>query len=102
MAISPDRNHKYSSLRIGLLGKAKVSLTAASGLSGFLVSWSGYRSEIRHDLPPDVIDTMRILVVAVPSGVILIALIILMFYPITERVIEENRKKLEAMRGEVK
>jgi GPH family glycoside/pentoside/hexuronide:cation symporter len=80
----------------------KVSLTAASGLSGFLVSWSGYRSEIRHDLPADVVDTMRILVVAVPSGVILIALIILMFYPITERVIEENREKLEAMRGEVK
>jgi GPH family glycoside/pentoside/hexuronide:cation symporter len=79
----------------------KVSLTVAIGMSGFLVSWSGYRSEIRHDLPPDVIDRMRILVVAVPSGVILIALLILMLYPIDEDTIDENREKLQKRRGKI-
>ncbi len=79
----------------------KVSLSVAGGLSGFVVSWSGYRSEIRHDLPADVIETMRITLVATPSGIILIALIVLFFYPITEKVIDENRLKLEAKRGKV-
>jgi Na+/melibiose symporter-like transporter len=70
-------------------------------MSGFLVSWAGYRPEIREDMPAEVLDTMRWMLVAVPSAIILMALILLFFYPITERVIEENRKQLEAKRGKV-
>lgn len=80
----------------------KMSLTAASGLSGFVVAWSGYTPEIRDNLPPEIIDRMRILLVALPSAIVLLALVILMFYPITEDLIKENRQKLEAKRGQVK
>ena len=79
----------------------KVSLSVAGGLSGFVVAWAGFRPELRDNLPAEVIDTMRWMLVAVPSSVVFIALVVIFFYPITERVIDENRLKLEARRGKV-
>jgi GPH family glycoside/pentoside/hexuronide:cation symporter len=79
----------------------KLALSTASGLSGYLSVWAGYRPELRENLPDAVIQNMRWMLVAVPSTIVFIALVLLFLYPINEKVIAANRARLEAVRGKV-
>jgi GPH family glycoside/pentoside/hexuronide:cation symporter len=79
----------------------KFALSGASGLSGYLSVWAGYRPELREDLPDPIIQNMRWMLVAVPSAIVFVALVLLFLYPINEKVIAENRAKLESLRGKV-
>lgn len=79
----------------------KLALSLATAISGPLIEVAGYTAEMRHDLPEDVIWNMRMMLVFIPAGVIFCAFFCLTRYTLTTEVIWENRRKLEARRGDL-
>ena len=71
--------------------KAGVSLTMI--LSGYMLKWSGFDAAV--DVQPEgVITTMRLLYMFVPMGFVGLAIVLLLFYPLSEKRILEIQKQL--------
>jgi Na+/melibiose symporter-like transporter len=81
----------------------KVAQTVSTLLSGPIVVWAGYEAAKRHELAQnmEVLDRMRILLVAIPSSFILISAVILWFYPLNADRVQQIRDALEARRGKI-
>jgi len=71
--------------------KAGISLTMV--LSGYMLKWSGFDAEV--DVQPEgVITTMRLLYMFVPMGFVGLAALLLAFYPLSEKRIQEIQAAL--------
>jgi GPH family glycoside/pentoside/hexuronide:cation symporter len=81
----------------------KVARTVSSVLSGPIVVWAGYEAAKRHELAQnfEVLGNMRLLLMILPTTFMVIAGVILWLYPLDASVVAENRRKLEAYRGEL-
>jgi GPH family glycoside/pentoside/hexuronide:cation symporter len=79
----------------------KMSLSLATALSGFLVEFAGFSSDIRHNLPDSVLFNMRLMLTFGPAVLIALALIVLLRFPLTTERIQATRDQLEARRGVV-
>ncbi|MGC9452770.1 MAG: MFS transporter [Oceanipulchritudo sp.] len=81
----------------------KVAQTVSTFLSGPIVVWAGYEAAKRHELAQnlEVLTRMRILLMAIPSTFIMIAAIILWFYPLNADRVQELRTDLENRRGKM-
>jgi GPH family glycoside/pentoside/hexuronide:cation symporter len=79
----------------------KLSFCAGFLLSGPLLEWTGFDAKRGADQPPEVLYAMRIGYVALPVGALLVALVLLKFFPLTREVMERIRADLEARRGRI-
>jgi GPH family glycoside/pentoside/hexuronide:cation symporter len=81
---------------------SKLAMTFTTGISGFIIVWSGFDIE-KHGKtqPPEVLNTMLHWYVFFPVLFWMIALLILHFYPITAKQAKDIRRQLEARRGVV-
>lgn len=78
----------------------KVVFSLRSGISGFLVVWAGFDVKKRMEsLTSDTVENMFLLLTSVPFVFVTIAIMILVFYPLSTQRIRETRAKLEARRG---
>ncbi|WP_309383833.1 MFS transporter [Cerasicoccus frondis] len=76
----------------------KTSLTLSMGISGAVLAYSGYNSELPVQ-PDAVINKMFVLYLILPAIMWAIALLAIWFYPLTRQRSDEIRQTLEARRG---
>lgn len=77
----------------------KFSQTLAAALSGPLVVWAGFDAKAGAVQPPEVLWTMRVLLVVVPAVFIGGAIAVLTRYPLTTERIAATRAELDARRA---
>ena len=70
---------------------SKCGQALAIGLSGLILSWNGYVAEAVQS--PAAIFAIRLLIGPIPAVVFALAVLVLFFYPITEKVYNEMMKK---------
>uniref|UniRef100_A0A803Y6Y7 MFSD2 lysolipid transporter B, sphingolipid n=1 Tax=Meleagris gallopavo TaxID=9103 RepID=A0A803Y6Y7_MELGA len=75
----------------------KMSAGIGLGISAACLEFTGYKPGICRQ-SKDVILTLKILIGAVPAVLILVGLLILLFYPITEESRKETKLALEVLR----
>ena len=62
-------------------------------LSGYMLQWSGFDAEV--DVQPEAVIThMRLLYMFIPMGFVSLAALILVFYPLSEKRIQEIQAEL--------
>lgn len=80
----------------------KVSMTMTTGLSGFLIVWSGFDiAKYGSHQPEAVLRNMLHWYVFLPFGLWIMALIALRFYPLDPQRMAAIRSELEQRRGRV-
>lgn len=79
----------------------KLSFCAGFLLSGPLLEWTGFDATLGAEQPAEVLTQMRVGYVALPVGALLIALVLLRFFPLTRGRMAEIRATLEARRGRI-
>jgi len=79
----------------------KFALSLAAAFSGPLVELAGFRSELRHDMPAEVIFNMRVILAVAPALLIAPAIWFCHRFPLTTEVIDQNRRLLEERRGKI-
>lgn len=77
----------------------KLAFSLAAVFSGPLVELAGFRTELRHAVPTEVQDNMRLLLAFAPACLLAPAIWLTYRFPLTTKRIEENRQLLEARRG---
>ncbi|XP_038656123.1 major facilitator superfamily domain-containing protein 2B isoform X2 [Scyliorhinus canicula] len=75
----------------------KLTAGVSLGFSTLILDFAGYETGACFQ-PPSVVLTLKLLVVAAPSGLIIIGLLIFQLYPITEEVRTKNKLALEELR----
>jgi len=70
---------------------SKCGQALAIGLSGLILSWNGYVADAVQS--PAAILAIRLLIGPVPAIVFALSVVVLSFYPITEKVYNEMMKK---------
>ena len=71
--------------------KAGIALTMV--ISGYMLQWSGFDAEV--DVQPEAVIThMRLLYMFIPMGFVSLAALILVFYPLSEKRIQEIQAEL--------
>jgi GPH family glycoside/pentoside/hexuronide:cation symporter len=79
----------------------KVGMAVSMGLLGpMLDTLSGFDAKLGAQTP-DTLLTMRLMFVGLPTGALLIALVLIQFYPLTRERMLAIRTELEARRGTV-
>jgi len=71
------------------------------GLANYLLEAVGYRQSLGGDQTPETIWWIRFLFAAIPVGALLVALLLLAFYPLSEARMRSIRAELETRRGTV-
>ncbi len=79
----------------------KLGMTAAAGLSGFVLEWTGFDVHLGKIQPEQVVHNMLLFYILLPIGFWLISIIMLWFYPLTRSRMLVIRNGLEARRGKV-
>ncbi|MEM7626923.1 MAG: MFS transporter [Planctomycetota bacterium] len=79
----------------------KLGMTAAFALSGPILNWTGFDIELENQQPDEVIQTMRVAFLVVPTGALVLVGVLLWLFPLTPRKSAEIRTELEARRGKV-
>jgi|TARA_B110000438_G_scaffold271303_1_gene289080 GPH family glycoside/pentoside/hexuronide:cation symporter len=72
--------------------KAGIAFTMI--LSGYMLQWSGFDATLETQQPEGVITTMRLLYMFVPMTFVGLAVVLLLFYPLTEKRVLEIQKEL--------
>ena len=67
----------------------------------YLLESVGYKAELEGNQTPDAIWWMRFLFAAIPVVALVIAAVLLVFYPLSHARMETIRRELEARRGTV-
>ncbi|GCB74483.1 hypothetical protein scyTo_0003573 [Scyliorhinus torazame] len=75
----------------------KLTAGVSLGFSTLILDFAGYETGACFQ-PPAVILTLKLLVIAAPSGLIIIGLLIFQLYPITEDVRTKNKLALQELR----
>ncbi len=78
----------------------KVGGSAAGLITGYLLRGTGFDAALEGAQSSSTLFWMRVWEISIPSAGVLIALLLLSFYPVTEQRAYEVRKKLEIKRGE--
>jgi len=76
----------------------KVALSMAPAISGPLIEIIGYDAAMKTEQPEHVVNTLRILIVVIPTVFIGAAMILLRWYNLTTERVEVIRKELEERR----
>lgn len=79
----------------------KASYSATSIISGFVLVYTGYQAANGAEQPQEVIDKLRFFFYILPSATAVPALILLYYFPISEKRAQEIRVELEARRGKL-
>ncbi|QHI70777.1 MFS transporter [Tichowtungia aerotolerans] len=74
----------------------KMGLSLALLISGYVISSTGFNAALGADQSESTLQWMRILAVSIPAAMILISLILLRFYSLTESAVHEVKVKLAA------
>lgn len=73
----------------------KMGMATSFGIAGYILDISGFDETLGANQPESVIMMMRVLDVAVPAGLSLLAFIIIKFFPLTENRCYEIRSELD-------
>jgi len=79
----------------------KVGMAVGAGASGVILSATGFDAALGGHQTAHAIFMIRFLLAAVPIAGIALALVMIYFFPLTPRKMEEIRTQLEARRGKV-
>ena len=79
----------------------KIGMTAAAGLSGFVLEWTGFDVHAGKIQPEDVVHRMVMYFVLLPLVFWMASVILLFFYPLTREKMGEIRNELETRRGKI-
>ncbi|MEM8782843.1 MAG: MFS transporter [Planctomycetota bacterium] len=79
----------------------KMGLTAAFALQGPILNWTGFDIELENNQPDEVIQTMRVAFLVVPTVALLMVGVLLYLFPLTPRKSAAIRQELEERRGKV-
>lgn len=77
----------------------KLGLSLSLLVSGYVIAWTGFDAALEAGQSESTLFWMRILAAAIPAAMIALALILLRFYPLTEQMLREVKKKLESIQG---
>lgn len=77
----------------------KTGLSLAFMFSGFVLVWVGFDEKLGGGQSAATIYWMRLLFSLVPAAALIVAMICIRLYPITEEVARETRRTLDARRG---
>lgn len=77
----------------------KLSYTVGIGMPGIIVGWCGFVADKGNIQPPNVLLALRLCDAFVPSILILVSIVLLIFYPLSVHRMTEIRRELEARRG---
>ena len=80
---------------------AKFGMALSLGLANYLLEAVGYRQSLGGDQTPETIWWIRFLFAGIPVVALLVALVLLAFYPLSEQRMRAIRSQLEAARGTV-
>jgi GPH family glycoside/pentoside/hexuronide:cation symporter len=80
---------------------AKFGMAVSLGLANYLLEAVGYKQSLGAAQTPETIWWIRFLFAAIPVVSLLIALVLLAFYPLSEARMKAIRLELEARRGTV-
>ena len=80
----------------------KIGQALAGGLGGYALTLIGYISSTDNVVqPPEVVERIYAVATLAPAiGYLLVALVLLFWYPLGKRRVEENSAKLKIMRAE--
>lgn len=76
----------------------KLGVTLGLFLSGYLLSWTGFDSELGGDQPDHVLDSMKFTYVLFPICCWAVSLVLVWLYPLSKRRVAEIREELSAQR----
>lgn len=79
----------------------KISLALSGLASGLILEATGFRASLGAGQPPAAIWWIRVLLVAIPSAAALGGIVLLVFYPLSQRRVQALRLALESKRGQV-
>lgn len=79
----------------------KFSFVIGFMISGPLIEWTGFDANLNDHQLPGVYTIMRIGYVVIPVVALLLALLLLKFFPITKEKAAEMRTELESRRGKI-
>ena len=79
----------------------KVGMAIGAGASGIILSATGFDAALGGDQTPHTLFMIRFLLAAVPIAGILLALVMIYYFPLTPAKMVEIRTKLEERRGKV-
>jgi GPH family glycoside/pentoside/hexuronide:cation symporter len=77
----------------------KLGYTLAAAVSGPVVELAGFRIKNGVGQADGVVETMRLLLAVIPASMVGLGLLLLAFYPLGRRRMNEVRAELEARRG---
>lgn len=78
----------------------KVGMAVGAGVSFFILDWIGFENSAAHQTP-HVLFMIRFWLAAIPIAGLIVALIALVRFPLTQEKMAEVRAELEARRGKV-
>ena len=79
----------------------KVGMAIGAGASGVILSFTGFDATLAGNQSGHTIFMIRFLLAAVPIAGIILALVMIYFFPLTPAKMAEIRTQLEARRGKV-
>jgi GPH family glycoside/pentoside/hexuronide:cation symporter len=79
----------------------KFGMALSLGLANYLLEAVGYRQSLGGAQTPETIWWIRFLFAAIPIVALLVALLLLAFYPLSQARMHTIRLELEARRGKV-
>jgi GPH family glycoside/pentoside/hexuronide:cation symporter len=79
----------------------KLGMTAAAGLSGFVLEWTGFDINAGKVQPENVVHNMLILYILLPIGFWFTSMVLVWFYPLTRKKMATIRQELEDRRGKI-
>ncbi len=77
----------------------KATSALAGGLSGMLLTWTGFTSGAGAMQPPHVLENLKLFYIWLPIVFLILCLFAISRYPLTRERMQEIRAKLEARRG---
>jgi GPH family glycoside/pentoside/hexuronide:cation symporter len=77
----------------------KLGLAVCFLISGFILQWTGFDAKLGGAQPEGTLFAIRLLYTVVPAVGILIAMAVIVRFPINQQKAAEIRKQLEARRG---
>ena len=79
----------------------KLAIAIAWAFAGVLLGMIGFDAALEGAQAPETFLSMRLAMVVGAAVPALVCFVVMKFYPLTKEKAEENRKKLEEIRGEV-
>ncbi len=92
---------REGSINSGFSWFLKMGMTAAAGLSGFVLEWTGFDVHAGKIQPAEVVHKMLLFYILLPVGFWMTSIVLLWFYPLTRGKMHEIRSQLEARRGKL-